>query len=613
MLRWRSPRTSRTSPSSTATGSGSARASSSGPRGSSGSARTRARRRMRAAPERSTASGRRLLPGLIDVHVHLQFDGDADFEKEARDLTTPGFAALKAMINAQRNLDAGVTTVRDLGGMGGASIDVARAVAAGLVPGPRDPGGRARAHGHRRPRPQHRVLPRGGRARRRPRRGPRGDPRGRDRDQADRDGRRPHPGHPGDVQRVHGRRARGRRSRGARAEPVGRGARDRRERDPRGGPRRGGFDRALQPAHGGDGARDGGARDVPLADDLRDPRDPRSRGPRRGLRGGEGPPDRGGLEEVAAHARSAPASAPVCGTDAGTPFNAHGNAPQEVVYMVEWGMAPLDALRAATANGAKLLRLEDVGTIEVGQASGPGARRGRSRRGSAGVARPEARVARTASPSSGRPGRVGARRRPPRGRRGRRGLRVSSVRCKVSRRLARPRRSVRAPVAVARTRTALASSGSASRSASPSRTSPSTSFVIVGGSTCSIRASSPMRFGPAKTRTDRTERRGAEMPSASSSTRRRRKRWMAAECSRSATRPTSPTSRVGEVRLDVVIGISLGYLNIGAESIEGGTDGKHLGRSLRRDRGGGRRWGRDDPGRAIPPRPPPVTRAASRR
>jgi imidazolonepropionase-like amidohydrolase len=35
--------------------------------------------------------------------------------------------------------------------------------------------------------------------------------------------------------------------------------------------------------------------------------------------------------------------------------------------MVEWGMAPLDALRAATANGAELLRLPDVGTIEPGK------------------------------------------------------------------------------------------------------------------------------------------------------------------------------------------------------------------------------------------------------
>jgi imidazolonepropionase-like amidohydrolase len=65
--------------------------------------------------------------------------------------------------------------------------------------------------------------------------------------------------------------------------------------------------------------------------------------------------------------RSGPASVPVCGTDAGTPFNPHGNAAQEIVFMVEWGMPPLDALRAATANGAELLRLPDAGTIESGK------------------------------------------------------------------------------------------------------------------------------------------------------------------------------------------------------------------------------------------------------
>ena len=82
-------------------------------------------------------AGKTLMPGLIDVHVHLQFDGSEDFEKESKELTSAGFASIKAMNNAKRNLDAGVTTVRDLGGMGGASIDVAKAVAAGLIPGPR--------------------------------------------------------------------------------------------------------------------------------------------------------------------------------------------------------------------------------------------------------------------------------------------------------------------------------------------------------------------------------------------------------------------------------------------------------------------------------------------
>jgi imidazolonepropionase-like amidohydrolase len=54
------------------------------------------------------------------------------------------------------------------------------------------------------------------------------------------------------------------------------------------------------------------------------------------------------------------------GTDAGTPFNVHGALPRELAFMVEWGMGPMDAMRAATANGADLLRLPEVGVIEQG-------------------------------------------------------------------------------------------------------------------------------------------------------------------------------------------------------------------------------------------------------
>jgi imidazolonepropionase-like amidohydrolase len=57
----------------------------------------------------------------------------------------------------------------------------------------------------------------------------------------------------------------------------------------------------------------------------------------------------------------------VCGTDAGTPFNPHGGAPRELIWMVEWGMTPLKVMQAATANGAELLRLPSVGTIEEGK------------------------------------------------------------------------------------------------------------------------------------------------------------------------------------------------------------------------------------------------------
>lgn len=54
------------------------------------------------------------------------------------------------------------------------------------------------------------------------------------------------------------------------------------------------------------------------------------------------------------------------GTDAGTPFNVHGTLPRELAFMVEWGMAPVDAMRAATAHGAELLRVPEIGTIEPG-------------------------------------------------------------------------------------------------------------------------------------------------------------------------------------------------------------------------------------------------------
>jgi imidazolonepropionase-like amidohydrolase len=74
------------------------------------------------------------------------------------------------------------------------------------------------------------------------------------------------------------------------------------------------------------------------------------------------------VDSEASHRRAVRAGVRhVCGTDAGTPFNPHGNAPLELALMVEWGSKPIDAMRAATANGAELLRLPEVGTIEVGK------------------------------------------------------------------------------------------------------------------------------------------------------------------------------------------------------------------------------------------------------
>ena len=73
-------------------------------------------------------------------------------------------------------------------------------------------------------------------------------------------------------------------------------------------------------------------------------------------------------DSMTSHARAVRAGVRhVCGTDAGTPFNRHGSGPQELAYMVAWGMTPLQAMRSATANGAELLRVPEIGTVEPGK------------------------------------------------------------------------------------------------------------------------------------------------------------------------------------------------------------------------------------------------------
>ena len=54
------------------------------------------------------------------------------------------------------------------------------------------------------------------------------------------------------------------------------------------------------------------------------------------------------------------------GTDAGTPFNVHGENTNELAHMVEIGMTPADTLIAATATAADLCQLGDRGRIRDG-------------------------------------------------------------------------------------------------------------------------------------------------------------------------------------------------------------------------------------------------------
>ena len=54
------------------------------------------------------------------------------------------------------------------------------------------------------------------------------------------------------------------------------------------------------------------------------------------------------------------------GTDAGTPFNFFADIPEELELMVDHGLSEAQALEAATVNAADLLGLDDVGTVSAG-------------------------------------------------------------------------------------------------------------------------------------------------------------------------------------------------------------------------------------------------------
>jgi imidazolonepropionase-like amidohydrolase len=77
-----------------------------------------------------------VLPGLIDCHVHLLTQPDAT--ARARAMTeSPEFVAVRATKHARVNLEAGFTTVRDLGANPQAIFAVRDAINQGLIVGPR--------------------------------------------------------------------------------------------------------------------------------------------------------------------------------------------------------------------------------------------------------------------------------------------------------------------------------------------------------------------------------------------------------------------------------------------------------------------------------------------
>ena len=322
-----------------------------------------------AAPPREALSadvvetaGGTLTPGLIDCHVHLCFDGEPDFVAEAR--VSEAYAAVKCVRNAERHLRAGVTAVRDLGGLGAVACEVARAVEDRRVLGPR-------------------VLASGQAL---------------------------------TITGGHGWNTFAREVDGV--DGIRRAVRDQMRSGARsikivatGGVLTPGIsvdftsftpdevDAAVDEAHkwgvpvaahaigetgisncvraGVDSIEHGSQITQEIAQEMKE-------------RGTFQVPTISALHGIVEHPEDVPAYAVekgrqilgmareafrlasqtgvrhACGTDAGTPHNRHGGAPSELIKMVEWGMRPDAALQAGTSNAARLLRLPRAGAVDEG-------------------------------------------------------------------------------------------------------------------------------------------------------------------------------------------------------------------------------------------------------
>jgi len=323
----------------------------------------RAPREARAAQE-IDGTDRTLGPGLIDCHVHLCHDGSADFVGEAQ--VSEAYAAVKCIRNAERQLAAGVTTVRDLGGIGAVVCEVAKAMQDGRAVGCRVvPSGQALTitggHGWNSFALQVDGPDRVRQAVR----------------EQIRSGARSikivatggvlTPGVPVDFTAFTAEEVEAAVDEAHKwfvpiaAHAIGRT----------------GIARCV--AAGIDSIEHGSQITTETAREMK-------------ARGTFHVPTISAVAGIVDHPEDVPAYAVqkgrqvmeaardsfrrvvragvrhACGTDAGTPHNPHGSATKEIARMVDWGLTPLKALQAATSNAAELLRVSDtVGTVEVGK------------------------------------------------------------------------------------------------------------------------------------------------------------------------------------------------------------------------------------------------------
>jgi imidazolonepropionase-like amidohydrolase len=81
--------------------------------------------------------GMTLMPGLIDTHVHLSLHGSPDYFNQQMIMESPTLAALKAVKKVQRIIESGFTTIRTMGDKGQLDIAMKTAIEQGDIIGPR--------------------------------------------------------------------------------------------------------------------------------------------------------------------------------------------------------------------------------------------------------------------------------------------------------------------------------------------------------------------------------------------------------------------------------------------------------------------------------------------
>jgi imidazolonepropionase-like amidohydrolase len=88
-----------------------------------------------AGARRVDLPGMTLLPGLIDMHVHLT--SDPHYSGYKRLQFTDNFWTVTGVANAKKTLEAGFTTVRNVGSANYDDVAIKQAVDLGVIPGPR--------------------------------------------------------------------------------------------------------------------------------------------------------------------------------------------------------------------------------------------------------------------------------------------------------------------------------------------------------------------------------------------------------------------------------------------------------------------------------------------